>query len=205
MVPASDKDGTDRSNEDRAQVDAVRAGQPGAFAALVKRHQGLVWHLVYRMVQHPDDCRELCQEVFLRVHRKLDQFRFESSLATWIGRIAFTISARHLQRKRLPLVEADDESQLAVETAPDDFDLAAACADQELIGRLHAALDDLPPVPRTVLTLYYLDERSVAEVAAIMDRPEGTVKNLLFRARSRLRETLYAALHASPEPSDDRK
>lgn len=199
MVPASNRDGP--ADEDRAQVEAVRAGRPGAFAALVERHQRLVWHLVYRMVRHPDDCRELCQEVFLRVHRKLDQFRFDSSLATWIGRIAFTISARHLQRKRLPLVEPDDESPLPAETAPDDFDLTAACADQELIGHLHSALDDLPPVPRAVLTLYYLDERSVAEVAAIMDRPEGTVKNLLFRARSRLRQTLHHIL----EPSDDRK
>ncbi|MBY6204257.1 sigma-70 family RNA polymerase sigma factor [Halomonas denitrificans] len=180
-----DKD--DRSARDRALIEAVRTGRPGAFAALVEQHQRLVWHLVYRMVQHPEDCRELCQEVFLRVHRKLDQFRHDSTLGTWIGRIAFTIAARHLQRKRLPLVEPDNESDLPAEAAPDDFDLAAACADRELLDHLHAAMDSLPPVPRTVLTLYYLDELSVAEVAAIMDRPEGTVKNLLFRARSRLR------------------
>ena len=67
------------------------------------RHKALVWHLVYRMVQHPEDARELSQDVFLRVHECLHQYRFESSLATWIGRIAFTVTTRHLQKKRLSM------------------------------------------------------------------------------------------------------
>ena len=91
-------------SEDQDIVNAVLARAPGAFERLMLRHKALVWHLVYRMVQHPEDARELSQDVFLRVHECLHQYRFESSLATWIGRIAFTVTTRHLQKKRLPMV-----------------------------------------------------------------------------------------------------
>ena len=171
-------------------IAAVLARTPGAFEALVTRHQKLVWHLVHRMVQRPEETRELCQEVFLRVHRQLHRFRFDSALGTWIGRIAFSIANRHLQRKRLPLVEDDSETEALVERVGDDFDLEAACADAQLLQRMSAAIEALPPVQRTLITLYHLDELSIAEVARIADMPAGTVKSHLFRARLRLRQQL---------------
>jgi RNA polymerase sigma-70 factor (ECF subfamily) len=177
-------------------VEAVLARAPGAFERLVARHQALVWHLVYRMVQHPEDARELSQDVFLRVHERLHQFRAESSLATWIGRVAFSVATRHLQRKRLPMVEpeAGEDAAPAWEQVADGFDLAAACADAETMRLLQAAIDALPALQRTLVTLYHLDELSVAEIAGITDLPEGTVKNYLFRARSRLRQQLETKL-----------
>lgn len=185
--------------EDRQLVNDVLARRAGAFERLVARHQRLAWHVVYRMVPNSDDTRELCQEVFLRVHRRLSTFRFESALSTWIGRIAFSIAARHLERKRLPLAEPfDDEAVAPAERVADDFDLEAALADAELVEKLHEAIAALPPLQRTLLTLYHLDECSVAQVAAIVEMPEGTVKNYLFRARAKLRHTLCALLGERP-------
>ena len=180
-------------DEDRDLVQAVLARTPGAFERLVSRHQKLVWHLVYRMVQHPEDARELSQDVFLRVHQALAQYRFESSLATWIGRIAFSVASRHLQRKKLPIVEAhgdDEDAAPAWEQVGDGFDLEAACADHELMGLLGQAIERLPAIQRTLVTLYHLEDMPVAEIATVTGLPEGTVKNYLFRARSRLRQVL---------------
>lgn len=187
----------DKTARDHALVRDVLTNRDGAFTLLVEQHQRLVWHLVYRMVHHPEDCRDLCQEVFLRVHRNLRQYRFESTLSTWIGRIAYNVSLRHLQRRQLPLVAPDENEVSPAEAVADDFDLAAACADENLLAHMHAALEALPPLPRTVLTLYYLEEMSVGDVAAIMDRPEGTVKNDLFRARTQLRAQLETCLEIS--------
>ena len=86
-------------SEDEELVKAVLARAPGAFERLVARHQKLVWHMVYRMVQHPEDARDLSQDVFLRVHQNLGQYRFESSLSTWIGRVAFNVAGRYLEKK----------------------------------------------------------------------------------------------------------
>lgn len=184
--------------DDRALVTAVLERAPGAFERLVARHQALVWHLVYRMVRHPEDARELCQDVFLRVHQRLHQYRFESALATWIGRVAFSVASRHLQRKRLPMTEVDEPEMDAMASVGDGFDLEAACADRETMDHLRGAIDALPPLQRTLVTLYHLDELGIAQIGDITGLPEGTVKNYLFRARQRLRRELETKLGALP-------
>jgi RNA polymerase sigma-70 factor (ECF subfamily) len=183
-------------NPDRELVDAVLRGAPGAFERLVRDYQGLCWHIIYRMVRHPEDARELCQETFLRVHQCLHQYRYESALKSWIGQVAYSIALRHLQRKRIPLLEpADDEGATSpVENVGDDFDLEQAFGDAQVARRLHAAVDALPPVQRTVLTLYHLEEASIPEIAAITGLASGTIKSHLFRARLRLREMLEGRL-----------
>jgi DNA-directed RNA polymerase specialized sigma24 family protein len=93
---------------DRELVTAVLANRPGAFERLVAAHQGLCWHIIYRIVRHPEDARDLCQESFMRVYRYLSGYRYESSLKTWIGRIAYSTAVRHLERKRIPLLELSD-------------------------------------------------------------------------------------------------
>jgi len=181
----------DTHPSDRALVDAALAHRPGAFERLVREHQGLCWHIIQRMVRNPEDTRELCQDTFLRVHQCLHQYRGESALKSWIGRVAYTIALRHLQHKRIPLAEAhDDDGAPLVETVADDFDLEAAWADAETAQQLHRAIEALPPLQRTVLTLYYLEENTIPEIAHITGLASGTIKSHLFRSRLRLREAL---------------
>lgn len=185
-------------DEDRRLVEATLARAPGAFERLVASHQRLVWHVLERMVGHVEDARDLSQEVFLRVHQKLQQFRYDSSLASWIGRIAFSIATRHLARKRLQMDDTrDDDEDSALDRVADDFDLAEACADAELMRCVAAEMDALPPLQRTLITLYHLDELGIAEIGTITGLPEGTIKNSLYRARRRLRLSLEQALGVS--------
>jgi len=177
---------------DRALVAAVLAGAPKAFETLVRDYQRLCWHIIDRMVRHPDDTRDLCQDTFLRVHRYLNQYRFESPLKSWIGQVAYSVARRHLERKRIPIVEVetDDESFSLVEQVSDGFDLEEASADAELGALLKDEIEALPPLQRTVLTLYHLDEVSIPEIAEITGLAAGTIKSHLFRCRARLRDRL---------------
>ncbi|MGB5851969.1 MAG: sigma-70 family RNA polymerase sigma factor [Rhodanobacter sp.] len=179
-----------QSRSDRDLVDAVLANRPGAFERLVREHQGLCWHIIQRMVRNPEDARELCQDTFLRVHQCLHQYRGESALKSWIGRVAYTIALRHLERRRVPLVDNSDDDGAWLENVGDGFDLEAACADEETRRHLHEAIERLPPLQRTVLTLYYLEEASIPEIARITGLASGTIKSHLFRSRLRLRGTL---------------
>jgi RNA polymerase sigma factor (sigma-70 family) len=181
----------DTRRPDSDLVDAVLAGRPGAFERLVREHQGLCWHIILRMVRNPEEARELCQDTFLRVHQCLHQYRHESALKSWIGRVAYSIALRHLQRKRIPLVEStDDDGCTLVESVGDDFDLEAACGDEEIVRHLHVAIETLPPFQRMLLTLHYLDEVPIAEIASITGLASGTIKSHLFRSRLRLRNAL---------------
>jgi RNA polymerase sigma factor (sigma-70 family) len=181
-----------RSSPDHELVDAVLANRPGAFERLVRDYQGLCWHIIQRMVRHPEDARDLCQETFLRVHQCLHQYRYESALKSWIGRVAYTIALRHLQHKRIPLQDSIDDGidEALIETIGDGFDLEAACADEETVRHLHAAIGTLPPIQRTLLTLYYLEEMPIPEIARITGLAGGTIKSHLFRSRLRLRGAL---------------
>ena len=185
-------------DDDRRLVAEVLAGNAGAFERLVREHQGLCWHIVQRMVRHPEDTRELCQETFLRVHRSLHQYRFDAPLKAWIAQVAWSIARRHLERKRIPIVDAvDDEGASMLDNIGDGHDLQGAFADGQSQALLHAAIARLPPLQRTILTLYHLDEVPIGDIAGITGLAEGTIKSHLFRSRKRLRELLDASLGAA--------
>jgi RNA polymerase sigma factor (sigma-70 family) len=183
---------------DRPLVEAVLKNVPGAFERLVRAHQDLCWHIIYRMVRHPEDARELCQDTFLRVHRKLAQYRYESALKSWIGRIAYTTALRHLERKRIAVAETMEGESSLVENIGDGFDLESAYADSEVAARLHTAIEALAPLQRTLLTLYHLDELSIGEIATITGLAAGTIKSHLFRTRLHLREVLVTEHGVQP-------
>lgn len=187
---------TDALHADRALAEAIVAGTPGAFERLVRDYQRLCWHVVDRMVRHPDDTRELCQEVFLRIHRSLHQYRGESALKSWIAQVAYSVARRHLERRRIPIVDsAGDENSPSIEQSiSDGVDLEAVASDQEITKHLHAAIEVLPPLHRTVLTLYHLEEMPIGEIAQVTGLAEGTIKSHLFRSRKRLRGILESRL-----------
>ncbi len=210
LAPAAAVAAAGERDADRALAEAVRAGTPGAFERLVRTHQRLVWHVVQRLVRDTEDTRELCQETFLQVHRHLHQYRGESRLATWIGRVAYHRALRHLERRRLDLValadEGDDDTGAWLAQAADPLDLEAQVADAQLQRHLHAAIEALPPLPRLLLTLYHLEELPIPEIAQITGVATGTIKSHLFRARLRLRATLAQAAGrpaADPTPPDE--
>ena len=182
---------------DRALVEAVLANRAGAFEQLVRDYQGLCWHVIQRMVRHPEDTRELCQEAFLRVHRYLHQYRFDSPLKSWIGQVAYSVAKRHLERKRIALADMhvgggmdEDDGPSLLDNIGDGVDLQDAHAQSDDERELHAAIERLPPLQRTILTLYHLEELPIGEIATITGLAEGTIKSHLFRSRKTLRECL---------------
>jgi RNA polymerase sigma-70 factor (ECF subfamily) len=182
---------------DRALVEAVLANRAGAFEQLVRDYQGLCWHIIQRMVRHPEDTRELCQEAFLRVHRYLHQYRFDSPLKSWIGQVAYSVAKRHLERKRIALADMhvgggmdEDDGPSLLDNIGDGVDLQEAHAQADDERELHAAIERLPPLQRTLLTLYHLEELPIGEIATITGLAEGTIKSHLFRSRKTLREFL---------------
>src|SRR5690606_2232697 len=109
-----------------------------------------------------------------------------------IGQVAYSVAKRHLERKRIALAEAvDDEDGLSLlDNIGDGSDLQAEHAQADDERELHAAIERLPPLQRTVLTLYHLEELPIGEIAAITGLAEGTIKSHLFRSRNKLREIL---------------
>src|SRR5690606_10552653 len=127
----------------------------------------------------------------------LHQYRFDAPLKSWIGQVAYSVARRHLERKRIALVESGDEEAPLYERIGDDFDLEAATADDEVARLLHAAIEALPPLQRTLLTRYHPAEIRTGYISRITGRAEGTIKSHLFRSRKRLRELLEPRIGAA--------
>jgi RNA polymerase sigma-70 factor (ECF subfamily) len=175
---------------DAELVQQILAGNENAFRYLVANHQRLVLHIVGRVVKQQEDVEDICQEVFLKVFRKIKKFRGESKLSTWIATIAYNTSITHIRgRGRKQEVLTDEEARLDLGKT-DDRLVQKAVEKEEVKAILLQMIEKLPVQYRTVLTLFHLEEFSYKEVEEITGMPEGTIKSYLSRARKLLKDKL---------------
>ena len=181
---------SDRS-ESRLLVAEVLNGNSAAFKILIERHQKLVSHVVFRMVDNISDREDICQEVFIKVYQNLAGFHFESKLSTWVAQIAYNACINHLEKKRLPLLDDLHQEKNALEQYPGHAATPDYYAErQDIATRVRSEIDKLPVHFRAVVTMYHLDEMSYEEIAEATGMPLGTVKSYLFRGRKLLKDRL---------------
>lgn len=163
------------SVDDAALVRRCLRGDSEAVRSLVERFQADVYGLCLRLLHHRHDAEDVTQEVFLRVFRSLKRWDSSRPLRPWIASIAVNRCRTALaQRSRRPEL-ADYLQDVAPGPAADDA--------AELLREIHAAVATLRPEYRTVFVLFHEQGRSYEEVALVIDRPVGTVKTWLHRAR----------------------
>ncbi len=188
--------------EEAAIVAELKAGSEEAYAWLIGEFQRPVYGLVYRMVSDPADAADVTQDVFLKVFRGMKSFHGESSLKTWIYRIALHEAAnrkrwwfRHkAQETSIEPAESDgfaggDEAMqnALTDRADSPFDNVAH---REVQRRVDAELRQLPEPYRTTLILRDLEEMSYEEIAEVLQISLGTVKSRLTRGRQALKQRL---------------
>lgn len=172
-------------------VSRIVAGEREAFRLVLRDHRRLVAHIVRRMVRNAEDRRDLEQEIFLRVYENLPRFQGESRLSTWIARIAYNTCLHHLEKKRVALYGDLFGEEASVDDWPSPGRSPAQAAHARLQSvRIAEEIDRLPLPYGLVLTLYHFNDLGYAEIADILQMPEGTVKSYLFRARRLLRGRL---------------
>jgi RNA polymerase sigma-70 factor (ECF subfamily) len=170
-----------------ALVGRCRAGDLGAFEELYRAHAGKLYSLAVRMVGNPADAEDLLQEIFLAAHRKLDGFRGESALGTWLYRLAMNQCLDYL-RSRAARTNQVTESY---EDEPAVYDLRPRLADQTVTKMdLERALARLPEGCRAAFVLHDVQGLEHREVADVLGIAEGTSKSQVHKARLRLRAML---------------
>ncbi|MFW6084810.1 MAG: RNA polymerase sigma factor [Gemmatimonadota bacterium] len=179
-----------RNRTDEAElVERVVAGRRGAVADLIGAYGNLVRRIVHRMVDDPRDREEVLQDTFVQTVRAMPRFRGEARLSTWIGRIAYRQCAQYLRRRKIPLER--EEPRVDSDSLRDPVVPPIEWLEQrQLEERVQRLVKRLSPAQRAAVTLFYLEEMSIAETARIMAVPDNTVKSHLHRARTRLRELL---------------
>ncbi len=178
-------------NSDREVINNILNGNKDAFRILMERYQKLVCYIVFKMIRNPQEQQDISQEVFLKIYRNLNRFKFNSKLSTWIAQIAYNTCLDELNRRK---VDIDDNVRIE-----ENFSISGKQAPQSpqeyietnnTFGILMEEIDKLPPKFGVVLSLFHLQEMSYEEIAIVMDLPEGTVKSYLFRGRKMLKKRL---------------
>jgi RNA polymerase sigma-70 factor (ECF subfamily) len=188
----------DVGGREASLVQRCAAGEELAYAELVAEHQRMVVQLAVNLLGDRDEALDLSQEVFLRVFRTIHRFRGQSSLRTWIYRIAVN-QARNRHRFWRRRHRADQVSLDAHMAAHGEFFSAGesgpdqVLARKELAERVYHALDALPFDQRTAIVLREIDGLSYDEIAYSLGVAVGTVKSRLTRARHALRAELKEA------------
>ena len=165
-------------------VAGVRAGDAAAERALYEANVDRVFRLAYRMTGDEDQAREFAQDTFVRVFERIDQFRGEAALSTWIRAIAMTVILNGLRKvKRFRQREADLEAAAGI-GARDRH------AEPDLKERLRAAVESLPEKYKAVFVMHDVEGYTHEEIGAALKMPAGTSKAQLSRARAKLRQSL---------------
>jgi RNA polymerase sigma factor (sigma-70 family) len=185
---------------DKILVDKVLNGGSQAFRDIIKNTEGLVAQIVSKMIPNEEDRKDLAQDIYLKTYHKISGFKFQSKLSTWIGQIAYNTCLNWLEKKRpILLGNSEEESgEKSLEMLSNKSLLGEGLESEKLIfrkelsGILEIEINRLPPIYKTLITLYHNEELSYEEMVQITGIPEGTVKSYLFRARKMLKENLLA-------------
>jgi len=188
-------------SEEAAIVAELKAGSEAAFEWLIAQYNQPVYSLVYRMLDDPSAAADTTQEVFIKVFRGIKHFHADSSLKTWIYRIAIHEAAnqrrwwfRHKGKETSiePRLDTDQEfvagiKDLLVDEGKSPLDNVF---DEELKARVELELRSLPEPYRTTVILRDIEELTYEQIAEVMETSLGTVKSRLVRGRDALRKRL---------------
>jgi RNA polymerase sigma-70 factor (ECF subfamily) len=191
--------------EDERLISGLQLGDENAYERLIQRFQTPVYNLAWRLVNDPADASDVVQEVFLKVFRNIGHFRRDSSLRTWVYRIA--VNESHNRRRWLfrhrrgetGIEENFDDSEgrerplMDMGETPFDFTM-----NREAQILLEEGLAAINPVFRAALVLREVEDMSYEEIAEILEVSLGTVKSRIMRGREALRRYLADRLETAP-------
>ena len=183
--------------EEVALIEGLRSGVGEAYEILISRFQQPIYNLVYRLLSDPTEACDVVQEVFLKVFRNIGAFRGQSSLKTWVYRIAVNEAHNHRRwfgrhrRQEVGLDREEENNRSYQEILPDPgsspFDSVLSHERHELIEQ---ALATMNPIFRSVVVLRDIEDLSYEEIANVLQVSLGTVKSRILRGREALREAL---------------
>lgn len=169
-------------------VDRLRAGDARAFEELVRAYQHRVFGVAVRMLGNRAEAEDLAQEVFLRVHRSIADFRGEAKLSTWLYAIASRLCLNRLASGERHRIREGEETLMRLPSA--DAGAAETLERGERDAALSQAIASLPDERRIVVVLRDVEGLSYEEIARALDLEPGTVRSRLHRARLDLKDKL---------------
>ena len=182
-------------DNDGDRIERILRGDTVAFRELVNRHKDFAFTLAYRILNSREDAEEAAQDAFVRAYNGLATFNREAKFTTWLYRIVVNCALTVQQRRKKPTEDLENVHVIAkYEATKRANDTSDSLKNKEQKFYIQKALKLLSPDDVTMITLFYLKENSLEEIAETVGIETNTVKVKLHRARKRLAEAMQNLL-----------
>jgi RNA polymerase sigma-70 factor, ECF subfamily len=184
--------------DERSLIRAAQRGDGDAFEQLVRSYDSNVLRMAYNLLHSEEDARDVYQEAFLRVYRKLPEFRFDSAFSTWLYRIVANLCLDQIRKRKVR-----KEESTSVETAAGEVDLFQMIPERradvdpqrqlmsaEVKNRIQEVLGNLSPRERLVFEMRHYQGLRLRAIGESLGVTEEAAKNCLFRATQKMRAAL---------------
>lgn len=186
------KGGSCLNDIEKVLIEKCKNGDIEAFEKLILGYQKKVFNLCYRYIENHDDASELAQEVFIKIYKSIINFKGESSLSTWIYKIAVGTCIDEIRkRKKYNVISIDNsENSAGIELIDNSHNPHSRFERNETVKEIYAAINELSEEFKTVIILRDVQGFSYSEISEIADIPMGTVKSRIKRARDDMKQFL---------------
>ena len=176
---------SDRIDRDIPTIERILRGEAAAFRELVERHKDYAFTVALRILNSREEAEEAAQDAFVRAYNALATFNREAKFSTWLYRIVVNCALTVQQKRKMKTEDLENAKILRGSN-----DVADALKQKEQRHFIERALKLLSPDDVTMITLFYLKENSLEEIAESIGIETNTVKVKLHRARKRLAEAM---------------
>ena len=175
--------------DEKQRINKVLKGDTSAFGYFVDTYQDMAVTIAYRICKNKQDAEDIVQNSFIKAFHNLHSFRADSKFSTWFYRIVYNTASTET-RSASYNVELVDYKLMDTDTFHPDFDIIAQIEEKERKLMINSVLNKMPGDESTLLTLYYLEENPIKEIAQITGLTDVNIKVKLHRARKRFYDIL---------------
>lgn len=161
--------------DEKQRIQQIKRGDTAAFAYFVDTYKDMAISIAYRICHNQDEAEDIAQMAFVKAFKNLHTFKNSSKFSTWFYRIVYNTGISEIQ-KTVHKVEFIDYEQAGLDTEHSEYDALSIIAQKERIKTIQTALAKIPKMEAVALTLFYLEENSIKEVAQIMSLTPENVK-----------------------------
>jgi len=175
--------------DDRYYISKVLEGDMQAFSYLVDKYKDMVFTLAFRILKNRENAEEVAQDSFVKVYQNLKKFKSKSKFSTWLYRIVYNTAISRVRVKQNPTMSIDDQKFFEIEDEKQNVSKSFDIENNKMI--LQRLLNKLDESDRALITLYYLDECKISEIAEITGQNNSNIKVKLHRTRKKMQEELH--------------
>lgn len=165
----------------------LRCQREDAQRLLLKRYGGMVFSQIVRIVPSQEDAEEVYQDVFVKAFRHFDSYdEQKASLSTWLMRIAYHEALNFMRGKSMRKIPIENYTPEVANISDGEVDGFFGNADEETVGLIEQALEQLSSYEQSLISMYYYEEMSIKDIAYVTDSVSATIASRLFRVRHKL-------------------